>query len=396
MSERVWPVRLTVVPYVLLAFLTAVTVLIKRTESRSLLTDLALCAVTAVWMLGMFTVRPDRRERFGPMAVFIAGFVVLMAVLVIRDPWFGFLTPAGYFYAFILLPWPARLVGVGAVAVVAGTAQAYGVPKDDVFGWLAYAAVVAVNVLAMCLAAWLGWSRDVLSRQRQTAVDELTDTNRRLEASLAANAVLHDQLVTQAREAGIGEERQRMAREIHDTLAQGLTGIVTQLQAAEHAEDWRRHVTVAVDLARDSLTEARRSVDALRPQPLQFATLSEAIADVVRRWSALHGIDVQLNTTGTPRVMTPDSESTLLRATQEALANVAKYASADGVSVSVQRRNGRALVEVADNGVGGADPAQGSGLRGLADRVEALGGALALESPPGLGTVLRAEIPCES
>jgi signal transduction histidine kinase len=80
----------------------------------------------------------------------------------------------------------------------------------------------------------------------------------------------------------------------------------------------------------------------------------------------------------------------------EALANVAKYASAHAVSVTVQRRNGVALVEVADDGLGGADPAGGSGLRGLSDRVEALGGTLVLDSPPGVGTRLRAEIPCVS
>jgi signal transduction histidine kinase len=80
----------------------------------------------------------------------------------------------------------------------------------------------------------------------------------------------------------------------------------------------------------------------------------------------------------------------------EALANVAKYAAADAVSVRVERRNGSAVIEVADDGVGGADPTRGSGLRGLGDRVEALGGTLAVESPPGLGTRLRAEIPCVS
>jgi signal transduction histidine kinase len=80
----------------------------------------------------------------------------------------------------------------------------------------------------------------------------------------------------------------------------------------------------------------------------------------------------------------------------EALANVAKYASARSVSVKVERVNGTAVVEVADDGLGGADPARGSGLHGLADRVEALGGTLVVESPAGLGTRLRAEIPCVS
>jgi signal transduction histidine kinase len=78
----------------------------------------------------------------------------------------------------------------------------------------------------------------------------------------------------------------------------------------------------------------------------------------------------------------------------EALANVAKYADASSVEISVDRRNGNAVVEVADDGVGGADPATGSGLRGLADRIEALDGRLDVDSAPGRGTRIRAEIPC--
>jgi signal transduction histidine kinase len=80
----------------------------------------------------------------------------------------------------------------------------------------------------------------------------------------------------------------------------------------------------------------------------------------------------------------------------EALANVAKYAAADVVSITVEQSNGTAVVEVVDDGLGGADPARGSGLRGLSDRVEALGGTLVVESPRGAGTRLTAEIPCVS
>ncbi|MFG1624329.1 sensor histidine kinase [Kribbella sp. NPDC049227] len=401
MSERVWPVRLTVVPSVLLAVLAALTVLIKRTEPRSLLIDLALCALIALWILGMFTLRPAWREQPRLMGVFLAGFVVILAVLVVRDPWFGFLTPAGYFYAFMLLPWPSRLAGITAVAVLAGTAQAYGVPKNEVWGWFAYAAVVGVNVVAMCLAGWLGWRSDVLSRQRQDAVDELTETNRRLEQTLAENAVLHRELVTQARESAVHDERERMAREIHDTLAQGLTGIVTQLQAAEHTSEdpANRHLTAAIDLARESLTEARRSVHALRPQPLQAATLSEAIENVVRRWTALHGIDVQLTTTGTPRAIDPEAESTLLRAAQEALANVAKYARASRVGVTLSYMEKEVALDVRDDGVG-FDPSRrtssdgsGFGLFAMRQRVEALDGTLEIESEPGAGTAISASVP---
>jgi signal transduction histidine kinase len=399
MSEQAWPVRLTVVPYVLLACITALTILIKRDQSGSLTVDLVLCALIGLWTLLMFTLRPAWRVRTGPMAIFISGFVLLLAVLVVRDPWFGFLTPAGYFYTFILLPWPAELIGIGAVAVIAGWAQSYDLPKTSVLGLLGCAAVIGVNVAGMCLAAWLGRRGEELSQQRQDAVDALTETNRRLEATLAENADLHEQLLTQAREAGIIDERQRMAREIHDTLAQGLTGIVTQLQAAEHADDWRRHVSTAVGLARESLTEARRSVHALRPQPLQSATLSEAIVDVVRRWSALHGVDVQLTTTGTPRVMTPEAESTLLRAIQEALVNVAKYAEATRVGVTLSYMEKAVALDVRDDGVG-FDPSRsttseagGFGLVAMRQRVEALNGTLEVESEPGFGTAISATVP---
>ncbi|TDX08760.1 sensor histidine kinase [Kribbella sp. VKM Ac-2566] len=399
MSEQVWPLRLTVAPYVLLACLAAVTILIKRDQPGSLTVDLVLCALVALWILGMFTLRPARRTDDRAMAIFVTGFVVLLAVLVVRDPWFGFLTPAGYFYTFILLPWPGELLGVGAVAVLAGFAQAYDIPKTDVVGVLGSVAVIGVNVIGMCLAAWLGRRGEVLSQQRKDAVDALTETNRRLEASLAENAILHEQLLTQARDAGVIDERQRMAREIHDTLAQGLTGIVTQLQAAENASDWRRHVTTAIGLARESLTEARRSVHALRSQPLQSATLSGAIADVVRRWSAVHGVDVRLTTTGTPRVMTPEAESTLLRATQEALANVAKYAQASRVGVTLSYMEKKVALDVRDDGAG-FDPARissseagGFGLVAMRQRVEAMDGTLEIESEPGFGTAISATLP---
>jgi signal transduction histidine kinase len=400
MSEQVWPLRLTVVPYVLLACLAAVTILIKRDQPGSLTVDLVLCALAGLWILWMFTLRPARRTDGRAMAIFVSGFVVLLAVLVVRDPWFGFLTPAGYFYTFILLPWPEELLGIAAVAVLAGLAQSYDIPKNEVLGVLGCLAVIAVNVVGMCMAAWIGRRGEELSQQRKDAVDALTESNRRLEATLAENAVLHEQLLTQARDAGVSDERRRMAREIHDTLAQGLTGIVTQLQAAETAEDWRRHVRTAVGLARESLTEARRSVHALRPQPLQSATLGEAIADVVRRWSAAQAIDVRLTTTGTPRVMSAEAESTLLRATQEALANVAKYAQASRVGVTLSYMEQQVALDVRDDGVGfdpaGSAPSSedgGFGLVAMRQRVEALDGTLEIESEPGLGTAISATLP---
>ena len=111
----------------------------------------------------------------------------------------------------------------------------------------------------------------------------------KLEAALVENAGLHAQLLTQAREAGNLDERARMAREIHDTIAQGLIGIVTQLEAAEQARDRPadrdRHLENVKRLARESLAEARRSVEASMPAALEAGTLPDALAEVTREWS---------------------------------------------------------------------------------------------------------------
>ena len=169
------------------------------------------------------------------MGVFVAGLLVITAVLVVRQPGFGFFTPAAYIYSFTVLRWPWRLLGVAAAAVLAGTAQASGIPKTDAFGLTMYAIVVAFNIAMMCACAWVLRLAEKEEERREQTLGELSRTNRRLEATLAENAGLHAQLLAQAREAGVLDERQRMAREIHDTLAQGLTGIITQLQAAEQS-----------------------------------------------------------------------------------------------------------------------------------------------------------------
>src|SRR6202020_3107425 len=106
-----------------------------------------------------------------------------------------------------------------------------------------------ISGLPLCGRAWRDWKEENQKEERERALAEAREANRRLEATLAENAGLHEQLLTQAREAGILDERQRMGGEIHDTLAQGLTGIITQLQAVEQASGdqagWRPHVAAA-------------------------------------------------------------------------------------------------------------------------------------------------------
>ncbi|HWO62801.1 MAG TPA: sensor histidine kinase [Umezawaea sp.] len=398
-----WSAVMTVGPQVLLAALAGFLVAV---EGAAAVVDLVLCGFAAVWVLGVFTLRPAWRERAPVMAVFVAVLVLLTAVLVVRTPWFGFFTPALYVYAFRLLRWPWQPVGVGAVAVVAGTAQAYDVDKTTVVGLLVYLAVVVANAGPLCAFAWFARHAARQEEERELALAEAREANRRLAASLAENAALHEELVARARDAGVRDERERMARELHDTLAQGLTGIVSQLRAAEHAGDdpavWRGHVATATELARESLADARRSVHALRPEPLRTARLSEALAGVAERWSATHGIPVRVETTGTARPIPPEAEVALLRIAQEALANVARHARATRVGVTLSHLEHETALDVRDDGTGfdpsaGDPPGEGGGfgLVAMRQRIEALSGTLLVESEPGAGTGISARVPAE-
>jgi signal transduction histidine kinase len=393
-EQRTRPL-VTVVPSLLLAFLAAVTVVLKRDEA---LVDLVLCAVVALWTVAFFPRRP---------AILLTGLILLGLVLASRDPWWGFWTPALYFYAFRIVGWPRELYFITGVAVVAGTAQATGVDYGTWEGLLTYAAVLAANIVPMCLLAWI---LDISAR----ALRETREANERLAAALAENAALQERLVEQARAAGVLDERARLAREIHDTLAQGLTGIVTQLQAAEHAAGdpagWRRHHAAATALARESLTEARRSVHELRPEPLETGRLADAVTQVAATWSARHHIPVRVAVTGEPLVLRPDAEVALLRVAQEALANVGKHASgATRVGLTLSYLEDQVALDVRDDGPGFvAEPGNGTaagtvrpasggfGLVAMRQRIEALAGSLQVESEVGVGTGISARVPVEA
>jgi signal transduction histidine kinase len=438
---------LAVLPYGMLVFCVILTLTLPNPGREAEGIALILSALSAAWILWMYTLHPAWRDRPRVMALFITVLIVLGALLVIDNTVFGLYTFTIYFYVIRYLVWPWRLLGAAGVGVLAATSQAYGIDKDTLGGVLIYLIIIVVNVAIAMAYAWSRWTSTMLDVRRRHALDELSTANRMLEASLAENAGLQQQLLTQAREAGVLDERQRMAREIHDTLAQGLTGIITQLQAAEQAADdpagWRRHFDAATRLARESLSEARRSVEALRPESLETGRLSEALAEAVGRWSALHGVAVQVTTTGTARPMPPEAEFALLRTAQEALANVAKHAHATRVGVTLSYMEHEVALDVRDdgrgfdparlcaeaakaasaanghktapvahvNGVtglvglsvaddlrhpknGGAEkPDGGFGLVSMRQRIESLAGTLQVESEPGSGTGISACIP---
>jgi signal transduction histidine kinase len=392
-------------PYLLLAVLAGSTFAAGGVHHRALLVDISLCALTAAWMLGMYTLNPARR-RPRHAAVYIAGLLVLTMLLTLMSGWFGFFIVVAFGYSRELLRWPGPIVVGACAALIAAVSQTEGNQSSWPIHLMIFLIALVIDLVLFPSFMWLMHDREQQVVQHQKSLAELSEVNRRLEATIAENEVLQRQLLAGAREAGVRDERRRMAREIHDTLAQGLTGIVTQLQAAEQAEagtpddatSWRRHVSAATRLARDSLSEARRSVDALRPEPLERCRLSEAVADVAERWSALNGITAQVTTTGTARPLQPEAEFALLRAAQEALANVARHAHASRVGLTISYMENEVALDVRDDGVG-FDPAaadRGFGLVAMRQRIAALSGTLQVESEPGGGTAVSACVPTVS
>lgn len=404
-------VALEGLPYLLIAVLAVTTLPLSPVSGAGLAVDASLCVLAALWLLFMYTLSP-RQAGSARMAVFVAGLIVVTAALVIRDSWFGFYAAVCFGYSRALLRWPWQQAGAAATAVIAAISQTAGMTASLSLQVTIFVFVVALDLFLMCSLMWLLWDRDEQVRENERAARETRAANQRLQATIAENEQLHAQLLVQAREAGVLEERRRMAREIHDTLAQGLTGIVTQLQAAEQAAvrsagdgsaarppaegaGWRRHVTAATQLARESLSEARRSVEALRPETLEGSRLGEALARVAARWSALNGISIQVTTTGTVRPIEPEAEFALLRAAQEALANVARHAQATRVGLTVSYMENEVALDVRDDGVGFNPAARdhGFGLVAMRQRIAALSGTLQVESEPGSGTAISACVP---
>ncbi|MFD4644424.1 sensor histidine kinase [Lentzea sp. NPDC058436] len=373
-------------PYVLLALLAAATFLDRRPEPA----ELVLCVCTAAWLAVGTTTKAVRPW------VSAVGLTVLTGALVVLNPLFGFLTPVPYYYTFLAIPFPWQPVGVAAVAAVAGTAQSYAIDKSTVGGVAIWVAVMAGNAVPMVAYAFVARRAEQQEAEREQALAQAREANRRLAESLAENEVLQEQLVVRAREAGVRDERQRMAREIHDTLAQGLTGIISQLRAADETT-WPRHVAAATELARESLDETRRSVKALRPEPLRTKRLIEAVRQVAERWSALHDVQVRVVTTGEARLIAPEAEVALLRAAQEALANVARHARASRVGVTVSYLENEVALDVRDDGCGfETSTADGFGLEAMRQRIEGLAGTVQVESEIGAGTGVSARVPVEA
>jgi signal transduction histidine kinase len=359
--------------------------------------DTALVAAAAVWSAVITArLRPDSSPRW--RLVTFAVHTALAGLLVGVDTWYGLFAYCGFLFAYGLGPrW--RIPAFAATALIVSGAMSGGYPTSGGDHLLSYLLVAAVLLAVVINSASITYRALDQNLERGRMIRELAEGNRRLEESMAENAALHARLVEQARAAGVDEERRRLAGEIHDTLAQGLTAIVAQLQAAEQArgrpDEWSRHLTQARSLARSSLTEARRSVRALRPEQLENATLAEALGELTGGWSQQSGIVAELETAGVPTRAPADTDAALFRVAQEALTNVSRHAKASKVRLTLTYLEDTLLLDVADDGVG-FDPAGdsgGYGLIGMRQRLSRVGGELTVESTRGYGTTLNAAVP---
>jgi len=231
------------------------------------------------------------------------------------------------------------------------------------------------------------------SEEQQRLIAELEETRTELAAA--------------EREAGMLAERHRLARDIHDTLAQGFTSIVMLMEAAEAelAADpgkSRIYIDQARSTARESLTEARGLIWALRSERLIGDSLVEALRSVVSQLSEETSTRAELVVTGEPRQLPPATEECLLRVTQEALANIRKHADASRVTVTVSFLDDDVALDVRDDGVGfepailvstGDGLTGGMGLHLMLERVEQIGGTRAIESNTGEGTSVVVQLP---
>lgn len=220
-------------------------------------------------------------------------------------------------------------------------------------------------------------------------------------AHQAMLAIELNEFAEQGRQAAILDERNRLARDIHDTLAQGFTGVIVQLEAAEDAiaccrrKEANKHLHRAGELARQSLNEARRSVHALRPQALQRGNFWEALKGVVKNTTAGTALHTNFELRGKLRELPPAWQENLLRIGQEALTNALKYARPRNFETRLIFNTKGLRLELRDDGDGFKVNAQhdGFGLAGMRERVEGMGGNLNIDSARGKGTKVIVTLP---
>ncbi|WP_245976276.1 sensor histidine kinase [Amycolatopsis palatopharyngis] len=348
----------------------------------------AAVAVALVYGLGPL-LRPVR-TRLSAAAWWLAVLLLLWLILLALTPDGVWLAFPLFFVELHLLPrrWSVPVVAATTAAAIAG------------FGWHTHTlnpGTIFGPTLGAAVAVAVTFGYQALyreSEQRRRLIEELTST--RNELAEAEHA------------AGVLAERERLAREIHDTLAQGLSSIQLLLRAAEralpeHPGTATSHVQHARQAALDNLTEARRFVHALSPPDLESGSLSAALERLCISTARSTDLTVHCQLSGTPIDLPTPYEVALLRIAQSALANTVQHAHASHAEVTLSYMDSEIALDVVDDGRG-FDPATlprpgrntsgaGFGLAAMRARAQALHGVLTVESHPGQGTALAVTLP---
>ena len=391
LSPRGWKFTLLglhVVFAVLLGIAVATIVLAPIEGSKPLL----LAALAALALAYVFLGAPALSSRDQTRAqAYLAVLVVVFGVLAWDEPALLFLLFIGYTHVWFMVEslrrgivWTLLL----ALASTLGPGLAYTRGEEPLSG-------PGQTLVGLAFSIAMGiWVSRVLEQSQQRAL-----LIRELERTRAELAGLHHA-------QGMAAERERLAREVHDTLAQGYTSIVVLAQTAAaalppDASGVAERLALIEEVARENLAEARAMVAAFSPVALDSATLVEALERLVERFGRETGLATRLDTVALGDVggdLSRSEEVVLLRGAQEALANVRRHASATAVVLrvsSVGTGEARQVsVHVEDDGVG-FDPssAPGVGLAGLRDRAEEVGGAVDVVSAPGQGTRVTVRVP---
>jgi signal transduction histidine kinase len=338
--------------------------------------------VVCVLVFGRRVIYADEFDWRTPL--FLAAVIGLWVVALTASSVAVAAVPAIYPLVFATLPLPAALV----VTTVVNLAPLGLALLFHGTHWPNLPLAVAVTLIGVIAAPVIGTVIMTSMRQRE----RLAALVEELAASRAESARL-------SREQGAAAERERLAREIHDTLAQGFTSIVALAQAVEPELESdtaaaKRHVELIRSTARENLAEARAMVAELTPTALHDGSLSAAIQRQCDRLSAESGITATVRVDGELPPLGMATDVVLLRAAQEAFANIRKHSGASAVTVALSPVGRGVRLSIADNGIGLSDEhTEGFGLRGMRARARQVGGSMSVTATPGGGTTVMVEVP---
>jgi signal transduction histidine kinase len=370
-----------------IAFAAVFVVLLASTGSADhRATALSAIAAMAPWYL--LVGRPHITSAGGSVTprsvIYVTGIVALFGVAVLAAPNAFFLCVALLPQCYQVLPARWALIPALAMTTLGGASVAYW-DRGSRGLETAIGLFVAISAFTVAFGGYIG--------RIITQSVERASLIAQLEATRA-------ELAQVSRQAGVLAERQRLAGEIHDTLAQGFSSILMLIQAAQaqlapEAAIAHGQLELAAQTARENLAEARTLVTGLTSAQLQAGTLEDALRRITQRAGAEIGIDASFAVEGAGRQLPAATDVVLLRTGQEALANVRKHAAARSVAVRLRYAAGTIRLEVTDDGTG-FDPAAvngGYGLAGMRARVDEVGGAVEVRSAPAEGTSVLVEVP---